>query len=82
MVGADVAMMTSALLLHGPEHLRTVEQELLGVDGGARVRVGGPAARSATQAAVDDPAAFERANYQRTLHSWSTPGHLVPSARR
>ena len=30
---------------------------------------------------VDDPAAFERANYQRTLHSWSTPGHLVPTAR-
>ena len=31
--------------------------------------------------AVDDPAAFERANYLRTLHSWSTPSHLQPSAR-
>ncbi len=29
MVGADVAMMTSALLRNGPEHLRTVESELV-----------------------------------------------------
>jgi hypothetical protein len=36
---------------------------------------------SASQASVDDPAAFERANYLRTLHSWSTPSHLVPTAR-
>ena len=28
MVGADVAMMTSALLRHGPEHVATVEAEL------------------------------------------------------
>ena len=26
---------------------------------------------SASQATVDDPAAFERANYMRTLRSWS-----------
>ena len=30
MVGADVAMMTSALLRHGPDHVRTVEAELRG----------------------------------------------------
>ena len=28
LVGADVAMMTSALLRHGPEHVATVEAEL------------------------------------------------------
>jgi dihydroorotate dehydrogenase (fumarate) len=28
MAGADVAMMTSALLRHGPEHLRAVEAGL------------------------------------------------------
>ena len=28
MVGADVVMMTSALLRHGPEHVATVEAEL------------------------------------------------------
>jgi hypothetical protein len=27
---------------------------------------------SASQAAVEDPSAFERANYARTLRSWST----------
>ena len=32
MVGADVAMMTSAVLRHGPEHIATVEAELRSVD--------------------------------------------------
>jgi dihydroorotate dehydrogenase (fumarate) len=77
MVGADVAMMTSALLRHGPEHLGTVltglrawlteheyvsVQQLLG---------------SATAARVSDPAAFERANYLTTLRSWTTPPELM-----
>jgi hypothetical protein len=31
LAGADVAMMTSALLRHGPEHVRKVERELLGI---------------------------------------------------
>ena len=33
MVGADVVMMTSALLRHGPEHVAAVEAELRDVDG-------------------------------------------------
>lgn len=28
---------------------------------------------------TDDPAAFERANYLRTLHSWTAPD-LTPSS--
>jgi dihydroorotate dehydrogenase (fumarate) len=32
---------------------------------------------SASQATVEDPSAFERANYMATLHSWSTPPDLV-----
>jgi dihydroorotate dehydrogenase (fumarate) len=81
MVGANVAMMTSALLLHGPEHLRTVEQELWAWMAEHEYESVAQLRGSASQAAVDDPAAFERANYQRTLRSWSTPGHLVPTAR-
>ena len=28
---------------------------------------------SASHATSDDPSAFERANYMKTLHSWTTP---------
>ena len=71
MVGADVVMMTSALLQHGPQHIRTVEagirswmyeHDYTSVD---QLR------GSASQATAGDPTAFERANYMRTLRSWS-----------
>jgi dihydroorotate dehydrogenase (fumarate) len=71
MVGADVAMLTSAVLRHGPAHLRSVEEELLAwlrdhdYDSVDQLR------GSATQATSGDAAAFERANYIQTLHSWS-----------
>jgi dihydroorotate dehydrogenase (fumarate) len=31
---------------------------------------------SASYFATDDPSAFERANYVRTLHSWNAPQSL------
>ena len=73
MVGADVAMLTSAVLRAGPDHLRAVEAEL--VEWMARhdyesvTQLRG----SASQAASGDPSAFERANYVQMLHSWSAP---------
>ena len=76
MVGADVAMLTSAVLRHGPHHLRTVERELVAwlrehdYDSVSQLR------GSATQATSGDPAAFERANYIQTLHSWTAPEAL------
>jgi len=72
MVGADVAMTTSALLHHGPEHLRTIESELVGWMTEHEYESVGQLRGSASQAAVEDPSAFERANYLRTLRSWST----------
>jgi dihydroorotate dehydrogenase (fumarate) len=72
MVGADVAMLTSAVLRHGPQHLRVVEQQLVDwlteheYDSVSQLR------GSATQATSGDPAAFERANYIQILHSWSS----------
>ena len=72
LVGADVVMMTSALLHHGPEHVRSVETELrewmAGHDYTSVTELRG----SASAARVDDPSAFERANYMATLHSWAT----------
>ena len=47
LVGADVVMMTSALLRHGPEHVATVETELRDVDGRARVHIGRPSSAAA-----------------------------------
>lgn len=81
MVGADVAMMTSALLLHGPEHAHVVEEELRAWMADHEYVSVSQLRGSASQAAVGDPAAFERANYMDTLHSWSTPSDLRPTAR-
>jgi len=70
MVGADVAMMTSAILRHGPAHVGIVRRELEDwlahheYDSVAQLR------GSATQATSGDAAAFERAGYIRTLRSW------------
>jgi dihydroorotate dehydrogenase (fumarate) len=77
LVGADVAMMTSALLRYGPEFIATVERELVewldmhDYESVAQLR------GAATKATVGDPTAFERANYMATLHSWSSPPELA-----
>ena len=73
MVGADVAMTTSALLHHGPEHLRTIEDELVAWMTEHEYESLDQLRGSASAAAVEDPSAFERANYMRTLRSWTTP---------
>ncbi len=74
MVGADVVMMTSALLRHGAEHVATVEAEmrtwLIEHEYESVDQLKG----SASQATTEDPSAFERANYMRTLRSWVSPG--------
>jgi len=78
LAGANVAMMTSALLRHGPEHLQTVEAELRAVmaerdyDSVAQLR------GSMSHDAMPDPAGFERANYMRTLMSWASQHQVSP----
>ncbi len=70
LAGADVAMMTSALLRHGPQHVETVEQQLLAIldeHGYASVS---ELRGSMSRRSMPDPAGFERANYARTLASW------------
>ena len=73
MVGADVAMMTSALLRHGPAHVARVESELLAWMTDREYASVEQLRGSASQATVENPAAFERANYMRTLRSWVAP---------
>jgi dihydroorotate dehydrogenase (fumarate) len=73
LVGADVAMMTSAILRHGPEHVRTVEAGLEqwmrdhGYVSVSQLR------GSVSSSTAEDPSAFERANYVQMLHSWTSP---------
>jgi dihydroorotate dehydrogenase (fumarate) len=73
MVGADVAMLTSAVLRHGPDYFRVVEAELTDWmtehDYESVTQLRG----SASQATSGNPSAFERANYVQMLHSWSSP---------
>ena len=72
LVGADVVMMTSALLRHGPEHVATVEAELRAWMEAYEYTSVSELRGSASATMVEDPTAFERANYMATLHSWAT----------
>ncbi len=71
MVGADVTMMTSALLKNGVGHLKTVQQDLVRWmeqhEYASVEQMKGSMSRKSCAA----PAAFERANYMKTLQSWS-----------
>jgi dihydroorotate dehydrogenase (fumarate) len=80
MVGADVVMMTSAVLRHGPRHIATVEAELRSWMTAHEYESVDQLRGSASQATADNPAAFERANYMQTLRSWVTPRELTATS--
>jgi dihydroorotate dehydrogenase (fumarate) len=80
MVGADVVMMTSALLRHGPEHVETVETELRAWMTEREYVSVEQLRGSASQATAENPSAFERANYRQTLKSWVAPRELTPTS--
>ncbi len=70
--GADVVMMTSALLRHGPEYLRLVldgVEAWLETNGYSSVE---QARGSVSQATVAEPSAFERSNYMQALVTYSS----------
>ena len=77
MVGADVAMMTSAILRNGPDKIRTVEASLRAWMVEHEYESVSQLRGSASSAAVEDPSAYERANYMRTLRSWSASRDLT-----
>jgi dihydroorotate dehydrogenase (fumarate) len=81
LVGADVAMTTSAVLHNGPAHLRTIEDGLVAWMTEHEYVSVEQMRGSATQARVADPSAFERANYVRTLRSWSSGSESAAAAR-
>ena len=73
LAGADVAMMTSALLRNGPDHLRPVELGLRDWMDRHRYETIDQLRGQLSQRSVPDPATFERANYIKTLASHPTP---------
>ncbi len=71
LAGADVVMMTSALLQHGADHLGTVLADLREWFDERSYDSLDQARGSLSQESSPDPDAFERANYMKTLRSYS-----------
>jgi len=71
MVGADVAMMTSALLVRGPEHVTTVLLEMTNWLVEHEYRSVQQLTGSMSRRHCPDPNAYERANYLRALTSFT-----------
>jgi dihydroorotate dehydrogenase (fumarate) len=74
LAGADVAMMTSALLRNGPDHLRPLEIQVRDWMDGHGFETLDQVRGRLSQRSVPNPAAFERANYIKTLASHSVQG--------
>ncbi len=70
LAGADVTMMCSALLKHGPERLRDIEREMTQWMTEHEYVSVSQMKGSMSQKSVADPAAFERANYMKALNSF------------
>ena len=80
MAGARVAMMTSALLQNGIEHLTAVREGLLAWMEAHEYESIRQMQGSMSYRSVREPAAFERANYMKVLSSYALrtgprPGH-------
>jgi dihydroorotate dehydrogenase (fumarate) len=74
LAGADVAMMTSALLRNGPDHLRPLDVGLRDWMDRHGYETLDQLRGRLSQRSVPDPAAFERANYIKTLASHPASG--------
>jgi dihydroorotate dehydrogenase (fumarate) len=73
LAGADVAMLTSALLRNGPDYLRPLEVQVRDWMDRHGFETVDQLRGRLSQRSVPDPAAFERANYIKTLASHPTP---------
>jgi dihydroorotate dehydrogenase (fumarate) len=72
MAGANVTMMTSALLRHGVRHISKVLEEMIVWMEAHEYESVKMMQGSMSQKAVAEPAAFERANYIKALHSFQS----------
>ncbi|MCI0691649.1 dihydroorotate dehydrogenase-like protein [candidate division KSB1 bacterium] len=72
MAGANVTMMASALLRHGVRHISKVIEEMIVWMEAHEYESVEMMQGSMSQKAVAEPAAFERANYIKALHSFQS----------
>ena len=72
LAGADITMVASALLQHGPKHLTTLVEGLRSWLWTNEYSSVAQARGSLSQRNSPDPSAFERANYMKTLISYSS----------
>ena len=72
LAGADAAMLASALLAHGPAHLRALEAALGSWLVEREYESVEQLKGSVSQSASADPEAYERANYRKTLRSYAS----------
>jgi dihydroorotate dehydrogenase (fumarate) len=70
MAGAKVTMLCSALLRHGIDHIRTIQQGMVKWMEEHEYESIQQMIGSMSQIKCDDPAAFERAQYMRALTSY------------
>ena len=70
MAGADVTMMCSALLKHGPQRINEVLLDWIGGCIDHEYVSVEQMKGSMSQKSIADPAAFERANYMKALNSY------------
>jgi dihydroorotate dehydrogenase (fumarate) len=71
MAGADVTMLASALLLRGPDYLRTIRADLLDWLEEREYESVSQLRGSMSRHRVAEPAAFERAHYVRTVGTFA-----------
>jgi dihydroorotate dehydrogenase (fumarate) len=77
LVGANVTMLASALLLHGVERLHRIETDLLAWLEEHEYESISQLRGSMSQRCVPDPAAFERAHYIRTVGTFPSAAFRV-----
>jgi dihydroorotate dehydrogenase (fumarate) len=70
MAGAHAVQMVAALLIHGPQHLKVVREELARWLEDHEYESLRQAQGSMSLERCPDPGAFERGNYMRVLHTW------------
>lgn len=70
MAGADVTMLCSALLRHGPAHIGTIERDLIAWMEQHEYESVKQLKGSLSQKNCEDPTSFERAQYMRAISSY------------
>jgi len=78
MAGASVTMMVSALLRHGIDHLRTVDQEMRRWLEDHEYTSIQQLRGSMSQRNCPDPSAFERAQYIKSIQAYNLTHPMVP----